>query len=455
MRTIASGGSPGRSFAVRVLLERAIAFAVCLLLLRSAFAHLGNPYQFLDAVMSYRLTGPALSVAVSVAVPFIQLSVAAGLLGRLHLGLAWVVGGLLFAVFVAAQIAVLVRGDAVSCGCFGASASLTVGWQTLTLAAGGLCGCVVGVVLCRRTTESSTPLTHTTARLGVTLLELLVVLAIIAALAGLLIPAVQKVRAAANRSRCQNNLRQISIGLHNCHTSLGRWPAGLNVDAESGQYRYLGWTGRLLPWVEQSALWQQAEAAFASDPDPEAFYQHAPHRAVLGTPVSMYTCPSDNRLPGPTIVHQTPIAHTSYLGVGGTDRTKLDGVLYLDSKIRLADIRDGTSNTVAVGERPPPHDLTLGWWYRGWGQRKDGSAEMVLGAAELNVRTPACDPGPYQFRPARFDDRCAAYHFWSTHSGGAYFAFADGSVRFLPYTADAVLPALATRAGGEVTAIPD
>jgi prepilin-type processing-associated H-X9-DG protein len=151
------------------------------------------------------------------------------------------------------------------------------------------------------------------------------------------------------------------------------------------------------------------------------------------------------------------VGMTSYLGVSGTNSPAKNGVLFINSQVRLTDISDGTSNTLLIGERPPSSDRTLGWWYRGIGQNMDGSAEVVLGSRELNYApvTIPCPPGPYQFTPGSFDNSCDTFHFWSPHPGGAHFAFADGSVRFLTYSADPILPALATRAGGEAVTVPD
>lgn len=151
----------------------------------------------------------------------------------------------------------------------------------------------------------------------------------------------------------------------------------------------------------------------------------------------------------------TSRAMTSYLGVAGTRVSWRDGVLYSDSRTRFADIIDGPSSTLMVGERPPSARMDLGRWYGGWGQPQDGFATNTLGVAEFTYgRIHGCPMGPYGFRAGQITDQCDAFHFWSLHAGGANFLFADGSVRFLSYSAAAILPALATRAGGEVAEIP-
>jgi prepilin-type processing-associated H-X9-DG protein len=143
--------------------------------------------------------------------------------------------------------------------------------------------------------------------------------------------------------------------------------------------------------------------------------------------------------------------------VTGTAVGTNDGVLFLDSHVRISDIADGTSNTVAVGERPPSSDAWYGWWYTGYGLNGTGSADMLLGSRERNVGgryVEQCAPGPYHFAPGRLDQQCDLFHFWSLHDGGAHFLFADGSVHFLTYSADDILSALATRADGEVVELP-
>lgn len=291
-------------------------------------------------------------------------------------------------------------------------------------------------------------------RRGTTLIELLVVIAILAIAIGLLVPAVQKVRTAADRLRCASNLRQIGIALHNYHDTLGSLPHGVTAQRRGEPYPRMTWLTRLLPHVEQDALWRATLAAYAYQTWP---YADPPHVA-FGTPMRLYACPADGRTLDPQATHRGfQAALTSYVGVLGTAYDSREGCLYLGSRVRLTDIIDGTSNTILVGERPPSPDFWYGWWYAGYGQAGTGSIDMLLGARERNFGggyVGQCPPGPYHFQPGRITDQCDVFHFWSLHSGGAHFLFADGSVHFLPYAADGVLPALATRAGGEVVILP-
>src|SRR5262249_53492282 len=150
------------------------------------------------------------------------------------------------------------------------------------------------------------------------------------------------------------------------------------------------------------------------------------------------------------------VALTSYLGVSGTNLHARDGVLYVDVRLRLTDIKDGLGKTVLVGERPPAGDFAYGWWYAGPGQHLTGSADVVLGAKEFNVvGLGDCPVGPYAFGTGALDNPCDVFHFWSLHPGGGNFVFADASVRFLRYSAAAVLPALATRDGREAVALEE
>ncbi len=291
---------------------------------------------------------------------------------------------------------------------------------------------------------------------GFTLIELLVVLAIVAVLIGLLLPAVQKVRAAAARAACQNNLKQVGLALHQHHDGSGALPPGHRSVSHRDRMPFSGWPLSVLPYLEQEAVFAAARAAYARDPYPF----HNPPHAGLNTVVPALVCPSDGRAARPQTAGRTGavVAFTCYLGVSGRDYAARDGLLFQDSRVRFADVLDGTSNTLLAGERPPSADFQFGWWYAGSGQALTGSADMILGVEEPNllpVTAGSCGPGVYRFGPGRADNQCDVFHFWSLHPGGAHFLFCDGSVRFLAYSAAPLLPALASRAGGEARASPE
>lgn len=295
--------------------------------------------------------------------------------------------------------------------------------------------------------------TNRSCRTGFTLIELVVVLAIIAVLMGLILPAVQRARAAADRSMCSNNLHQLGLALHMRHDAHGALPPGCSSPRRDNPYPFISWCSYLLPYVEQGPLWDGEIAAYAIDRD---FLgpAHAVYRAQV---LKVFACPADGRStrpgqPSPAVF----VGFTFYLGVEGTNYLTMDGVLYLDSRTRMADITVGLSNTLLVGERPPSPDQLLGWWYAGWGQGQTGSTDMVLGVCELNSGdfnlrdARKCWPGPYFFSAGTVSNPCDPFHFWSLHiGGGANFLLADGSVHFLPYSIAPLMPALASRAGGE------
>ena len=213
---------------------------------------------------------------------------------------------------------------------------------------------------------------------------------------------------------------------------------------------------KLLPYVEQDPLWRATLAAYQADIGMGNTSLHVGYSAR----VQLFVCPADNAsrvMPQPP---PNPLrSPTSYLGVNGTNRFREDGMFPNETPVRFADITDGTSNTLMVGERP--FDIgpgrTYGAWYGGWGSfGYGGVANSHLGVRESGVlqfvsnpSSSPCSDGPYSFQQGSLNDPCSVFHFWSMHPGGGNFLFADGSARFLPYAAVSVLPALATRAGGE------
>jgi prepilin-type N-terminal cleavage/methylation domain-containing protein/prepilin-type processing-associated H-X9-DG protein len=298
-------------------------------------------------------------------------------------------------------------------------------------------------------------------RRGFTAVEVLVVIAIIGVLVALILPAVQKVREASSRAQCLDHLRQVGLALHGYHQPNGQLPPGVSYDAYP--YRYMSWHTRLLPFIEQEALWRQAVEDYAADPIPF----NPPYHRDMSVILQLYACPSTAETLRTGTWEGMPVALTAYLGVEGVNLKRKDGVLFANSGVRFADVTDGTSNTLMVGERPPSPDDYWGWWYAGAGQFYvgpsgsvlAGSMDMVLGMQEKNYRVwpdvVDCPAGPYGYGPGKIGNICDVFHFWSRHPGGANFLFADGSARFISYGDSSVMAALSTRAGGEAASLPD
>jgi prepilin-type processing-associated H-X9-DG protein len=173
------------------------------------------------------------------------------------------------------------------------------------------------------------------------------------------------------------------------------------------------------------------------------------------------------------------VAFTDYLGVDGIQGQNADpggafsagdksGILvssdrFTKRKINIASISDGTSNTLMVGERPPSADMFSGWWLEGGGfDGLSGVGDISLGARETVYASfldntiiggnfnGSCPLAKVGFQPGSINDNCDQVHFWSWHSGGANWLWGDGSVRFISYEMNEVLPQLCTRNGGEV-----
>jgi prepilin-type N-terminal cleavage/methylation domain-containing protein/prepilin-type processing-associated H-X9-DG protein len=309
-----------------------------------------------------------------------------------------------------------------------------------------------------------------------TLIEMLVVIAIIGILILLLLPAVQQVRAAAARTMCQNNLKQIGIALHNYHDSNSTFPEGAHTQPSPqfvsiwvDDHCYWSWMAMLLPYVEQQNLFEFAEqAALTVDVDPWGTVSDGsgnPENPALGQPVKTWLCAADAR----NCVTVTQVAYgqdcinlvvafTAVLGNAGTDNDYNDGVLFNNSHVSISQILDGTSNTIMVGERPPSQDFYFGWWFAGAGYPSEatGLGDVTMGTRAIgyvdSINTYEglnCSESNIGLLPGTIQNVCDQTHYYSLHAGGANFLFCDGSVKFLTYDANSVLPALGTIAGGE------
>jgi prepilin-type N-terminal cleavage/methylation domain-containing protein len=288
-----------------------------------------------------------------------------------------------------------------------------------------------------------------------TLIELLVVIAIIAILIGLLLPAVQKVREAASRTQCINNLKQHGIGLHAYHDATGTLPQGQSPWNQNPPYEGAwSWMAYILPYIEQDNVWRQAKAYALTQ-------SYSWYNPACSVNQKIFTCPSDSRgtqqyTADPSI---PPQSLTGYLGNAGQTTSSKDGVLFSGSKIKLTDITDGTSNTFMVGERPPNSNLEAGWYFAAYGVDGLGGGDCVMSSNDIaivNLFTSyyGCDTTTYAnkvgLQPGKPNVGCDGAHYWSFHPGGGLFLMGDGSARMVQYSNNPFIPALSTRAGGEV-----
>jgi prepilin-type N-terminal cleavage/methylation domain-containing protein/prepilin-type processing-associated H-X9-DG protein len=304
-------------------------------------------------------------------------------------------------------------------------------------------------------------------RTGFTLIELLVVIAIIAILIGLLLPAVQKVREAANRGKCLNNLKQLALAAHNYHDVNEHFPGATYLYAVSAMPPTQGYTVfvSLLPFLEQQNIYQVWNFA---DPRLNGSSSTSPAAHVL----SVLICPSDVIAQNPYPAPKPPGTFwgiTSYGGNGGSQVYPIasdDGIFFavgpasspLLSAVRIAEVTDGLSNTLLFGERyhrdanfdalygsSGASDKIAGYGW--WGSFGTGAVTDVTESAyaPLNYLVSSSSANPTLAVTMRINA------WGSGHTNGANFAFADGSVQFISSAvSQTTLQYLATRAGGEV-----
>ena len=298
-----------------------------------------------------------------------------------------------------------------------------------------------------------------TVRTAFTLIELLVVIAIIAILIGLLLPAVQKVREAASRMKCQNNLKQLGVAFHGYHDTNGGLPPGYvasgpYVNGATDTSPGWAWGAYILPFLEQQNLYNQYNLSLP-----------VPNSPAIQTIVKTFLCPTDIVPAGPFAVTDgswnpiCSVAPSSYAACcgGGVSTTAAtgNGAFYRNSRTRLTDITDGTSNTIFVEERGFANvqgawvgAIPGGYCNQGLYNPDAVPGKLGQGAADLVLVHAGTNNNP---TGRNLDDAC------SKHFVGSNFLFGDGSVHFLRNipsgSADkAILQAMGTIAGGEVLA---
>ena len=278
---------------------------------------------------------------------------------------------------------------------------------------------------------------------GFTLVELLVVVSIIGILVALLLPAVQAAREAARQTQCQNNLKQYGLALQTYHAAAGSFPLGNVSGIPAGNGFNTWWTAQsmLLPCLDGGTIYRLINYQYHGN-----CFQYGNSQPPTQDPgnyvLRVDVCPDDSNSGKIWFAYSGFGYHgcTSYQGMMGTSDTANDGILFAGgNSVSTAQILDGTSNTIIMGERGAPNDLLYGWPYCG-----AGNPPETLGWGDnLNTTQLGLAPG--------LPDGNHNLHFWSYHPPGVNFLMADGSTRLISYGINfATYQALSTRRGKEI-----
>jgi prepilin-type N-terminal cleavage/methylation domain-containing protein len=260
-----------------------------------------------------------------------------------------------------------------------------------------------------------------------TLIELLVVIAIIAILIGLLLPAVQKVREAANMTRCQNNLKQIGLAMHAYHDVNGLLPQGYVINSTNQPDPGWSWSVLILPYLEQAIVYNTFNPNLATPNGPAT-----PPAGNALLPLKVFLCPSDSG-PGPANPWYNNFAKSNYV----CNRALCGPNMNTNgpANLKLVDIKDGTSNTLMVGERDSFYTFAAIW---SAAYQSTYSTASFEGRPGRGLSVPYQNGGP--FPPASSQtafNYAERLEFSSTHPRSVGFVFADGSVHMISMNVDA------------------
>jgi prepilin-type N-terminal cleavage/methylation domain-containing protein len=304
---------------------------------------------------------------------------------------------------------------------------------------------------------------------GFTLIEVLVVIAVVGVLVALLLPAVQQARESARRTACRNNLKNIALALHNYHDTYGSFPFGFDAHETL-------WSAMLLPQLEHAPMYN---TLIFQESGPGQWDADSANEKAACTLIAVYRCPSmavpehiDDNPSGSIMQGRVPVSYRACSGSNGwsdaagtippgappgavaLDSLELNGAFYGDSRIRLADVLDGSSNTILVGESYTDpfyakDGQNMDYWQLGapetgtWTPGGVGGTEFSEGLGStgprMNSRLDLSVPGAVM-----------EISFGSYHSGGAMFCLGDGSARFIAETVELdVYRSLGSRNGRE------